>query len=637
MPRKRQSYAEILAHGNRNRLTAAQLERRRLEDELSATGGKNPRQRSARATTTIAVEDATALPVQATNNEPALNCAETARVYAENITSGQIASGKLHLQACKRYLNDLEATDDTRGFHYDASAAQKVCDFISATDIGVLLPFQYFVLSAVFGFIRSDLTRRTRTAYVEYAKKSGKSSLAASIGDYMAAPADVGGDGEPRPMIDFCATTRYQSQSIVFKEACRLVTTSPKLSAITKILKSSITFPDSLATIECLASNSDKLNGRNSHCVVGDELGDHPTPSLWNTLTSGQISRRQPLAFGITTAGQQKEGNIAWELHQHAAQVLDGTIEDDSFFALICALDDDDDWQDEKNWAKANPGLGTLIPIDNLRDACNRAKTVPSAKSLFLRFHINRWAEVSEHAWLTTEVLQKPQLLYISEDEKNCTIPERLAQAEQRLFGRPCIIGIDASRSDDLFALAIWFPPLEANGVYECLFRVFCPQEGIVERSRGHRVPYQRWQENGYIIPTSGAVIDEDVVFAEILKLKEKFKIREIGFDIAYMQSLAKRLDAANLKCTKVAQGFALHPAICELEKLLYSDRVCLHAMPLALWCLSNAVLQRGTYQARLDKSKSREKIDLAVAMCDAISINLVRPAVLDKPCYFFI
>jgi phage terminase large subunit-like protein len=636
LARKRLTYIEIVAAGNPRHLSKANLEIRRLEDEAAALGAKNLRQRRAVQSQKPAIATvAQVAPVTVTDRPPVGDCAAEAKRYCENIVSGQILAGKLHIAACRRYLDDLIA-GPSRGFRFDAIAAQRVADFVGKLDLGTIQPFQYFIISAIFGFIRDDSTRRTRTGFICFGKKNGKSSLSGALAIYMAAPAEVGGDGETRPMVDFCATTRYQSQSICFKEALRLCNESPEISAIVKLSKTSITFPDSLATIEPLAGNSDKLNGRNSHAVFADELADHPTPDLWNTLSSGQIGRRSPLSLAITTAGAQREGNIAFESQQHAEQILDGTIEDDAFFALICQLDEDDDWQNEKNWVKANPGLGTLIPIDNLRDAAKRAATVPSAKSLFLRYHVNRWAEVSEHAWLSTEVLQKPSVLYINESEKCCTIPERIAQAQQRLYNRPCALGLDLGRNNDLSALAIWFPPLERNGMHEVLFRIFCPEETIVERSRAHRVPYQRWAENGYIIPTPGSVIDEDRIFQEILALKAIFNIREIGFDTRYAQNLAKILDAKNLKCTRCEQGYDLGPAIAEIEKLLFSGKICLHGHPIAIWNLSNAVLQQGVKDCRLDKNKSREKIDAAMAMCDAMSICLVRPPVIEMPSFFF-
>ena len=75
-----------------------------------------------------------------------------------------------------------------------------------------LQPWQQFVVGSVFGWKRSDGLRRFRTAYVEVARKNGKSALLAGIAlialsrraSALAAPApaDAGttsSDVDPRP------------------------------------------------------------------------------------------------------------------------------------------------------------------------------------------------------------------------------------------------------------------------------------------------------------------------------------------------------------------------------------------------------------------------------------------------------
>ena len=223
-----------------------------------------------------------------------------------------------------------------------------------------MLPWQTFCLANIFGWRKQNGLRRFREAFIEIAKKNGKTELAAAIALYCADT--VAGDGEPRSNVFCAATTKYQSQSLCFKAAVRLRNGTPDLAARTKIWKSkcSIVFEDAEDSFfEPLAANSDKLNGQNMSASILDELGDHPNSSLYSVMTSSSTGRQQPLTISITTAGLVRE-QIAYEVRGRATQALEGSspTEAEAFFAFICELDEGDDPENEAVWIKANPEPG---------------------------------------------------------------------------------------------------------------------------------------------------------------------------------------------------------------------------------------------------------------------------------------
>jgi len=107
------------------------------------------------------------------------------------------------------------------------------------------------------------------------------------------------------------------------------------------------------------------MDGLNVHGAIIDELHMHKTPDVWNVLETATAARRQPLLFAITTAGFDRT-SICWQLHDYAVKVLDGTIEDDTFFAYVCSLDEGDDWTNPDVWIKANPNLHVTVKLDDL-------------------------------------------------------------------------------------------------------------------------------------------------------------------------------------------------------------------------------------------------------------------------------
>jgi phage terminase large subunit-like protein len=568
------------------------------------------------------------------------NAEDTARDYAANVTSGNIVAGKFLKLACKRFLADLDRTD----IFFDPAAAQHVVNYVTRLGVG-LLPWQVFVLANLFGFKLPSGLRRFRYGFVILAKKNGKSTLSAALSLYMADPL---GDGEPYSNCYVAATTRQQAQSICFKAACRMRDENPHISGATKVWKSkaSIAWPTSL--FEPLAANSEKLNGLNIHFGVLDELGDHSTSDLHNIFTSSTAGRKQPMILSITTAGENHE-QIAYEQRNRAAQVLEGAIPGDSFFAYIAELDEGDSPADETVWIKANPSLGVLVQIEGIRDLAQQAAAIPSSKRAFLRYSFNIWPATTLTSWISIDDLKAPGCAYLEETDKALAPLVRIANAEEKLkhngwqdlsklsdaelaklmtsnTKRKCYAGLDLAMVNDLSALCLLFPPPLSNpdGIWQALFRVWCPQEGIVRRSKEQRVPYQQWADGSFIKPTHGDVTDNSFILGEILNLRKRFQIVELGFDRTMALDLTRSLELEGLKVVEVSQGFGLSPAINRLSQLVIAHKFCTFGHPVANWCFSNVKLAYGFKgDARMERVKSREKIDCAAAAAIAMQVVL--------------
>jgi phage terminase large subunit-like protein len=78
------------------------------------------------------------------------------------------------------------------------------------------------------------------------------------------------------------------------------------------------------------------------------------------------------------------------------------------------------------------------------------------------------------------------------------------------------------------------------------------------------------------------------------------------------------------MKLTQIAQGFSLSPSIKRIEQLIVSHKFCTFGQPVANWCFSNVSLATGFKgDVRLERNKSREKIDAAAAACIAMQVVL--------------
>jgi phage terminase large subunit-like protein len=302
---------------------------------------------------------------------------------------------------------------------------------------------------------------------------------------------------------------------------------------------------------------------------------------------------------------------------------LDSTAPDDGFFPFVCTPDEGDDWSAEDTWRKANPSYSTLINPAQMTQLAREATTIRSAKLSFFRFNLNIWPSTSLSGWLDANDLSKQGCGYVTNADRLLTVPERLRQAEVRLKDRYCYLGLDLALVNDLSVCAILFPPSYGSEIFEVLFKIWVPEENIERRSREHRVPYREWLDEGYLTATPGEVTDFSFIERDIVALRSKFTVVELGFDVALARDVIQRIGMCGMKITQVRQGFGLHPAIQRIEKLVKEGKLCLHGHPVAQWCYSNVVLNHGVRDSRFDKDKSREKIDCAVATACAFDVFL--------------
>lgn len=524
-----------------------------------------------------------------------------AEQYIDDVIAGRVVAGTWVVAFCERHRHDLLHGHE-RGLYFDPAAAQHAIDFFRflrhskgewAGQVVSLEPWQQAVLWVLFGWVRADGLRRFRVAYVEEARKNGKTTIAAGIGLYL-----LDADGEPGAEIYTAATKRDQAR-IAHGEATRMVRASPLLRRRMRVVKDNIHIPDTAAKFEPLGRDSDSLDGLNPQGIIGDEVHAWRGREMWDVLETATGARRQPLMLAITTAGFDRT-TLCWELHEYTQKVLAGIVEDDTHFGVIYAIDEGDDWQDEGCWVKANPNLGVSVKLDDLRRKAAKAKEMPSALNAFLRLHLGVWTQ-AESRWMRPEAWRA------------CGP----AVDVEALRGRTCYGGLDLSSTTDISAFVLVFPPLLPDEPYQVVTRFWIPWESMRRRSHDDGVPYDAWVRSGWMKTTPGDVIDYDFIVAEIDELAQVYDIAEIAFDRWGATKMIQELQSRGMAVAQFGQGFASMSApMKELERLVLSGRIA-HGgnVPLA-WMIDNVVAEEDAAgNIKPSKAKSSEKIDGVVAM----------------------
>jgi phage terminase large subunit-like protein len=476
----------------------------------------------------------------------------------------------------------------------------------------VLDEWQRDVLGRLFGWKRADGTRVYRTAYIEVPRKNGKSTLGAGIALYL-----LYADGEPGAEVYSAAADRDQA-AIVFGAAKQMVEANPKLAGCSECYRRSIVFPEKSSTYQVLSADAPTKHGKNAHGVIFDELHAQPNRELWDVLKTSTGSRRQPLVVALTTAGYDRH-SICWELHEHARKVIDGALEDDSFFAVIYAADKDDDWTAPATWARANPGLGKSIRMEYLSEECARAQELPASENTFRRLHLNQWTEQADR-WI-------PMALW----DRNAG-----DVSDTELVGRPVFMGLDLASTTDLTALAKLFP-LE-DGRFVLRVRFWMPEENVRRRVERDRVPYDVWIREGVIEATPGNIVDYDVVRTRILEEAGRHQLRDLAYDRWNAIHLITQLQEEwperqnprdGPQVVPFGQGWqSMSAPTKEFEKLLLGGKLLHGGNPVLRWMAANvAVKQDPAGNMKPDKASSTERIDGIVAAIMALGRAMVRPS----------
>ncbi|NIF85259.1 terminase large subunit [Comamonas sp. Tr-654] len=526
----------------------------------------------------------------------------------------EIREGRYTYLAVVRHYRDLQEAG-ARGLVFMPSYGWHVIQYIERFFVHIkgplagrpilLDPWQKFWTAVKYGWRHADDQRRRFTrAYEEVARKNGKSTWTGPQGAYLFSM-----DGEAGAEVYAVATTRKQAMSVfkpAFDNIKRWARRSPGVKRSFKIheglnqesvqLDASVFAP--------LPANADSLDGLNPSAVLFDELHAQADRDVWDVMESALGARRHPLLSAITTAGFILNG-ICVELRSYLVSVLDGKRQDDDLFGYIYTLDVGDDPYDERNWTKANPGLGRSKTWDYMRAQARKAKALPGARANFLTKDLNIWCNSAE-GWFDIQVWDKGGKPFNRE----------------MLKGRRCFGGLDLASVRDLTAFVLVFPPLEGETTVHILAWFWAP-ESKQDEEADDEANYRQWAEEGWLTLTPGNVTDYGAVHDVVVQAGKDYEIEQLGFDDWNAQQLVNDLLAADLPMVNIPQNTGgMGPGSKELERLVYGGLLAHGGNPVLRYCAGNVSLlfdTNGNYRPNKKASKENGRIDGIVAAVMAL------------------
>lgn len=525
-----------------------------------------------------------------------------AEQYAVDVRDGRIPVCRYVRLAVERYFRD-RANAVEKGWYFDERAAARPIDFIRnlphikgewAGRSIELEPWQQFFLWNLFGFRRAATGyRRFREAYLEVARKNGKTTLLAGIGCYM-----LFADGEAGAEVYSCATTRDQAREC-FGAAQEMVRRCT-LSRRAKIFRSAggtISYEANGSIFKPLSSDANTLDGKNASCTIVDEFHAHKTDEVYAVMKSSMGARRQPLMCIITTAGFNLAGPC-FTYRSSAIKMLEGIIEDDTSLAMIYTHDNREELADPAMWVKSNPCFGASVKPEYLEEQYHTMRTKPEQESSIMTKNFNLWVQASD-IWIGDDVW--------------CA--NRSQTDVETLNGCECYGGLDLGAVNDFSALVLEF---HENGRTQVLPFFWIPEEKYRSRREMLRenANIDVWVRQGFLRVTPGNVTDYGIIRNDIIELRDRYSILKIGYDRWNSSQLVIDLLAEGLPMDGFQQSISnISPPTKDFERIVRLGEYEHFDNPILRWQISNTVVWRDANDnLKPVKNRSPEKIDGVVA-----------------------
>ncbi len=438
--------------------------------------------------------------------------------------------------------------------------------------------------------------RPIRTAILSMARKNGKSQIAAALAlCHLCGP-----EAESRGEVYSCANDRFQSTRI-FNEMVALIDRHRELSARTNVIsfrKEIVDLVNGSVYAALTAEPRTKL-GLSPSFVIYDELGSAPDRALYDAMDSARGARESPLMLVISTQAADDFAPMSQKVR--AKEFKDPTFH----LSLHCAAPDDDPWA-LATWRKANPALDDFRSLEDVRRLAARAQRMPGQDNAFRNMILNM--RVSAHAPFIEPAVWKA-----------CGGPAQVSP------GSRIHAALDLGSTRDMSALVLIAEDFE--GVFHVEPFFWLPGD-VRERASEDRAPYGEWAREGYLTPI-GEATDPKAIALKLAELHGQYRIQALAYDRWRIGDLKRELDAigCTVKLVPHGQGFRdMSPAVDILERLIIQRRIRHGNHAVLTMNAAAAIVTRDAAGGRkLDKAKSRGRIDGLVALAMAFNIALAK------------
>ena len=516
--------------------------------------------------------------------------------FCDSVLSKTVPSCLMVQKAVERWQADLAREDlyfDEKAFNRFVRFAREFKHFkgpMAGTHFAPE-PWQLFVMANLIGLKRKETGLRKYTyADIYVPRKNGKTFLAAIFAAYFLLK-----DGEAGPEVYTAAVDQAQAR-LCYDASAELIRASI-FAVDTKPYQWGLKSPKNAGVFKPLSKDTKNKDGLNIYAAICDERHAWPTTEIYDVIKTGMGARSQPMLLSISTAGTDPSNPYFADIETYK-DILLGLKQKDNHFLMLFAPDEGDAWDDPVTWAKVNPNLGVSLSYDYMRAECEEAKLRGGTYQVaFQTKNLNMWVDAPT-VWISDEDVQANSASFDVES----------------LAGQDCYVGLDLASKSDISAVCLFFPRTK---VARFLFVV--PEAKVIEQD--DRVDYRAWRDQGWLTVTPGKVLDEDWFVDFLLGQLAPYRVRCVAYDPWAMWNIVPKLR----KYEGVMMAYQQSIRYMSVPTKWIETEVLAHRMnflgnPVIRWMFRNVVIYIDpNANVKLDKARSRNKIDGVVALADAV------------------
>lgn len=445
----------------------------------------------------------------------------------------------------------------------------------------------------------------TDTAIKSVARKNAKTAEAAML----VLAHTVGPEAIENSRIISGAMSRDQA-SEVYNYASKMAMMSEKIRDHVKIVPSKKQIFGTMMNVEYIATSADAktAHGKSPVLAILDEMGQitGPQSDYVDAITTAQGAYAKPILIYISTQAPTDADFFSVQIDDAVLNQPPKTV------CHVFAAPDECDIMDEGAWRMANPALGKYRSIADVRKQAEKASRLPSFEATFRNLILNQRVSM-ESPFVSRSVW-----------EDNGGTPNSLK-------GQKVFAGLDLSAVSDLTGLVLVgeFGDVEVDA--------WLPKEGLREKAKEDRVPYDVWEKHGFLSTTPGRSIEYEYIAHKLRVVFNEYDVQQLNFDRYAMKFLRPWLEKAGFtekeleRFVDFGQGMvSMSPAIRALESSLLQKKLRHGNHPVLTMCIGNCRIEGDAAGNRkFTKKKSRGRIDLAVCLAmaeDARSREMEKP-----------
>ena len=530
--------------------------------------------------------------------------------YIDIVESGEIktcAEQKLLVAMVKK-------TFETETLKIDAIQVQTYMSYQKYFPFS-LFPWEIFCFTLHNCVFRTNGTPRWSDLFILMGRGGGKNGYLSFEDFCLITPTN----GVSYYDIDICANSGAQARTS-FEEILAVLENPKWRKKLEKHFRWNMNEIQNIKTkskIKARTNNPKGKDGLRSGKVDFDEPHAYENWENINVFTTGLGKKPHPRRTYVSTNGDVRDGPLD-QLLDKSLKILKGEIPDNGFLPFICRLDEDEEVHDESNWEKANPSLPYLPTLrEQMQKEYVDYKLDPIINNAFMTKRMNRPQGRKDTEVASWENIQKT----------NGVLPN--------LTGKPCICGIDFSKTTDFVSAFLLFK--QGEKYYGKHHSWFCTASNDKHRIK---LPLDQMAERGLLTIVNDVEINPTLIAEWVNEQRMIYNIEKVAID-SYRYSLLSRAlrDIAGFdakeKTVKLVRPSDIMHVQPTINSLFVGNKIIWGDDPMMRWYTNNAKLEpvpNNNFKYGKIEGKSR-KTDGFMAFVAAMTLEEELP---DDQCMAF-